>query len=134
MTTEDEIAREAKQYLRQGVPDIVDLHEELAIVESENERRHILVVIAKMQQLISQGYTPEPMPELSKPTKLESGDLRFLAKTDAMCQRAEAALASQAVEDWMFFTGQDDEKVTGKVTSVEPVHALAYFTVHPADG
>ena len=80
MTTDDEITQEAKQNLRQGVPDIVDLHEELSIVETDEERRHILAVIAKMQQLISHGYQPEPMPELSKPARLESGDLRFLAK------------------------------------------------------
>ena len=72
------------------------------------------------------------MPELGKPTMLESGGLRFLAKNDAMRQRAEAAWARGAVEDWIFFDGQEDAKITGVVTSTEPVHALAYFTVRLA--
>ena len=131
MTTEDEITREAKRNLRQGVPDLVDLHDEFDMAESAEERSHIMAVAEKMQLLIREGYRPDPMPELSKPTRLESGDLRFLAKSGAMRQRAEAALASKAVEDWVFFNGEEDEKVTGRVTSVEPVHALAYFTVQP---
>ena len=134
MSPEDEITREAKRNLRQGVPDIVDLHEELSIAASEDDRRRIMVLIAKMEQLIREGYEPEPMPELNTPARLESGDLRFLAKTDAMRQRAEKALASGAVQDWVFFNGHDDEKVTGRVVSIEPLHALAYFTVRPADG
>lgn len=133
MTADDEITREAKRNLRQGVPDLVDLHDEYDTAESDEERRHIMAVTEKTQQLITEGYEPGPMPELSKPTMLESGDLRFLAKSNAMRQRAEAALASKALEDWIFYNGEEDEKVTGRVTSVEPVHALAYFTVRPAE-
>jgi hypothetical protein len=134
MTTEDEVTREAKQNLRQGVPDLVDMYEGMEFAESEAELKHMMAVAEKMKQLIKEDYRPEPMPELGKPTQLESGDLRFLAKSDAMRQRVEAALASGAVEDWIFFNGEEDDKVTGKVTSVETVHALAYFTVRAAEG
>ena len=50
-----------------------------------------------------------------------------------MRQRAEAALAGEAVQDWIYYNDEEDEKVTGVVTSVEPVHALAYFTVRPSE-
>lgn len=36
------------------------------------------------------------------------------------------------VQDWVFFNGEDDEKVTGRVVAVESVHTLAYFTVRPS--
>ena len=129
MTTEDEITRAAKQNLRQGVPDLVDMYEGMEFAASDEERYQMWAVAEKMKQLISEGYEPEPMPELGKPIRLESGDLRFLAKSGAMRERAEAALASGVAEDWIFFNGQEDAKVTGIVTSAEPVHALAYFTV-----
>jgi hypothetical protein len=130
---DDEITRQAKRNLRAGVPDIVDMYEAMEIAEGDKERQYLLAVAAKMQQLTEEGWQAEPMPELSEPARLETGDLRFLAKSDAMRERAEAALASHAVEDWIFFNGEEDEKVTGRVTSVEPVHALAYFTVRPEE-
>ena len=133
MTTEDEITREAKQNLRQGVPDLVDMYEQLDFAESDEERNQIIAVAEKMKQLMSEGYQPEPMPELGKPTRLESGDLRFLAKSEAVRQRAEAGLASGMAEDWIFFDGEEDAKVAGRVTSMEPVHALAYFTVRATE-
>ena len=133
MTTEDKIEREAKQNLRQGVPDLMDLCEELAIVETEDGRSHIVAVMGKMEQLIREGYEPVPIPELGKPTRMENGDLRFLAKSNAMRERAEAALDRGAVEDWFFFNGLEDEKVIGRVMSVEPVYALTYFTVRATE-
>jgi hypothetical protein len=133
MMTDDEIDREGKRNLRTGIPDMVDLHEALGSTESEEERREVSAVIARMQQLTEEGYQPGPPPELSKPTRLESGDLRFLAKSDAMRKRAERALASHAVEDGVFFNGEGDEKLTGRVTSVEPAHELAYFAVRPEE-
>jgi hypothetical protein len=62
------------------------------------------------------------------------GDLRFLAKSHTMLQRAKAAFASKAGGDWIFFNGEEDEKVTGRVTSIERAYALAYFTVRPQGG
>jgi hypothetical protein len=131
MMSDDEIDREAKRNLRTGVPDLVDMNEAIRTAETDEERRELKAVAAKMQQLVREGYEPEPLPELGKPAMLETGDLRFLARSAAMRQRAEAAQASQAVEDWIFFNGEEDEKVTGRVTSIEPAHALAYFTVRP---
>jgi hypothetical protein len=87
-----------------------------------------------MNQLVEEGYEPAPMPPLGNPTRMEDGSLRFLARDDATRKRAEAALASQAVETWVFFNGEEDENVLGRVASVEPAHALAYFTVQPNDG
>ena len=133
MTTEDEITREAKQNLRQGVPDLGDIYEGMEFADSDEERYQMWAVAEKMKQLIREGYEPGPMPELGKPTRLESGEMRFLAKSDAMRQRAEGALASGAVEDWIFFNGDEDAKLTGRVTSVEPVHALPHFTVRAAE-
>jgi len=127
--SDDEITKTAKRNLRQGVPDEVDMFEAIGIAESAQEQAELTAILAKMRQLIKEGYQPDPMPELGKPTTLESGDLRFLAKGETVRKRAEAALASQAVEDWVFYNGEEDEKVTGRVTSIEPVHGLAYFTV-----
>src|ERR1700761_5447452 len=109
MMTEDEITREAKRNLRQGVPDVVDLHDIFDMAESEEERSHINAVAVKMRQLIMEGYQPAPMPDLGKPKRLESGDLRFLAKSDAMQARAKAALAGAAVQDWIYYNDEEDE-------------------------
>jgi len=131
--TEDEIEREAKRMLRVGIPDLVDMHDGINSSVSAEERAHLEALVNQMQKLIQEGYEPEPMPELGNPTRLESGDLRFLAKSDATRERAERALADKGVQDWVYFNGEEDEKVTGRVISVEPVHALAYFTVRPEE-
>jgi hypothetical protein len=52
--------------------------------------------------------TARSKPELGKPKETERGDLRFLAQSNALRQRAEAALANKAVENGVFFNGEED--------------------------
>ena len=128
--TEQEALEEAKRAMRQGM-DITDLYEGAEYEETGEGRRDMLAMAFQMRRLISEGYEPPPMPELRSAKRLDNGDLRFLASSDDMRDRAEDALESGAAEDWVFFNGQDDETVRGRVISVEPVHELAYFTVSP---
>ena len=132
MTTGDEITRQAKPNLRAGVPDIADMYEAMEIAESDKQRQELMAIAAKMQQLTEERWQAEPISELSKAAHRESGDPRFLAKTAAIAS-GPRSLLPHAVEDWTFFDDEDDEKGTGRVVSVEPVHALAYFTVRPKE-
>ena len=54
MTTEDEITREAKRNLRQGVPDLMDMYEGMEFADSDDERYQMWAVAEKMKQLIKE--------------------------------------------------------------------------------
>lgn len=127
-----DVATAAKSALRQGM-DVTEAWEAVEIAETPQERARAEAFAAAMEKLVTDGYQPEPMPPLGIPTRQGDGNLRFMARDAAMMARAKAALQSQAVQNWHFFNGEEDETVAGRVIEYEPVHALAMFTVKPVE-
>lgn len=128
----EQVLRTARLMIRQGIAHTAG---EVPDEASELDINFACAVRQKVDELISEGYQPEPMPPLGNPTIQPDGSIEFLATSREIVERARVAHTSGAIEDWLFFNADgEDEKVTGRVVEVRPVYNMLFFTVRLANG